>query len=241
MILLWYLAAWIQILSKRFVQSLGFFLYFSFSVSSFYFQRDNFLMISIFSPPILQSGLCSGNLLRFAISDGGLSSVDGKLVKADLHYLEKPNRARAFADSYSKVSWKIYPLHTTNFSFNWLMILTEIDTGDHDLVYVKVGLCVFICVFFKKKENRLINHWTTAFVQLICCFDTLAMLSHEYIPQWAYILLIPADITDTSGQGFRFSSTVVSPWMHLGSVRLGRCKNFINLLAWSHNPTKVGS
>jgi hypothetical protein len=104
MILLWYLAAWIQILSKRFVQSLGFFLYFSFSVSSFYFQRDNFLMISIFLPPILQSGLCSGNLLRFAISDGGLSSVDGKLVKADLHYLEKPNRARAFADSYSKVS-----------------------------------------------------------------------------------------------------------------------------------------
>lgn len=30
--------------------------------------------------------------------------MDGKLVKADLHYLEKPNRARAFADSYSKVS-----------------------------------------------------------------------------------------------------------------------------------------
>jgi hypothetical protein len=50
MILLWYLAAWIQILSKRFVQSLGFFLYFSFSVSSFYFLRDNFLMISIFLP-----------------------------------------------------------------------------------------------------------------------------------------------------------------------------------------------
>ncbi|XP_073260888.1 uncharacterized protein [Populus alba] len=51
---------------------------------------------------IQKSGLCSGNLLRFAISDGGLSFVDGKLVKADLHYLEKPNRARAFADSYSK-------------------------------------------------------------------------------------------------------------------------------------------
>lgn len=52
----------------------------------------------------LQTGLQAGNLLRFAISDGGLSFVDGKLEKADLHYLGKPNRARAFADSYSKVS-----------------------------------------------------------------------------------------------------------------------------------------
>ncbi|KAJ6876417.1 hypothetical protein NC652_035709 [Populus alba x Populus x berolinensis] len=91
---------------KGLCQSLGFFLYFSFFVSSFYFQLDNFLMISIFLPPILQSGLCSGNLLRFAISDGGLSFVDGKLVKADLHYLEKPNRARAFADSYSKIMFQ---------------------------------------------------------------------------------------------------------------------------------------
>ncbi|KAJ6970759.1 snurportin-1 [Populus alba x Populus x berolinensis] len=55
---------------------------------------------------IQKSGLCSGNLLRFAISDGGLSFVDGKLVKADLHYLEKPNRARAFADSYSKIMFQ---------------------------------------------------------------------------------------------------------------------------------------
>lgn len=48
-------------------------------------------------------GLRSGNLLRFSIGDGGLSTVDGKLEKADLHYLGKSNRARAFADSYSKV------------------------------------------------------------------------------------------------------------------------------------------
>jgi hypothetical protein len=76
-------------------------------------------------------------------------------VKADLHYLEKPNRARAFADSYSKVSWKIYPLHTTNFSFNWLTILTEIDTGDHDLVYVKFGhcfMCIYLCFFSIKRR-----------------------------------------------------------------------------------------
>ncbi|KAJ6374499.1 hypothetical protein OIU78_030081 [Salix suchowensis] len=55
---------------------------------------------------IQKSGLCTGNLLRFAISDGGLSFVDGKLVKADLHYLEKPNRARAFADSFSKIMFQ---------------------------------------------------------------------------------------------------------------------------------------
>ncbi|KAK8486406.1 hypothetical protein V6N12_030492, partial [Hibiscus sabdariffa] len=52
---------------------------------------------------IEKSGLQSGILLRFAIGDGGLSFVDGKLEKADLIYLGKSNRARAFADSYSKV------------------------------------------------------------------------------------------------------------------------------------------
>ncbi|KAL2934492.1 Snurportin-1 [Bienertia sinuspersici] len=51
---------------------------------------------------LLKSGLSPGNLLRFSISDGGLTFVDGKLEKADLQYQDKPNRARAFADSYSK-------------------------------------------------------------------------------------------------------------------------------------------
>ncbi|CAO2826983.1 unnamed protein product [Amaranthus hypochondriacus] len=50
-----------------------------------------------------KSGLCPGNLLRFLINDGGLTFVDGKLEKADLLYQDKTNRARAFADSYSKV------------------------------------------------------------------------------------------------------------------------------------------
>lgn len=35
--------------------------------------------------------------------EDGLTFVDGKLEKADLQYLGKANRARAFADSYSKV------------------------------------------------------------------------------------------------------------------------------------------
>ncbi|XP_073029696.1 uncharacterized protein [Primulina eburnea] len=55
---------------------------------------------------IQKTGLQAGNLLRFAISEGGLCFVDGKLERADLHYLGKPNRARAFADSYSKVMFQ---------------------------------------------------------------------------------------------------------------------------------------
>lgn len=50
-----------------------------------------------------QTGLQSGNLIRFAVNDGGLTFVNGKLEKADLHYIGKVHRARAFADSYSKV------------------------------------------------------------------------------------------------------------------------------------------
>lgn len=52
-----------------------------------------------------QTELHPGNLLRFTVGEGGLRFLDGKLEKADLQYLGKVNRARAFADSYSKVSW----------------------------------------------------------------------------------------------------------------------------------------
>lgn len=61
------------------------------------------LIIIIFN---FQSGLQSGSLLKFAIGNGGLSFVDGKLEKSDLNYLGKSNRARMFADSYSKVRRK---------------------------------------------------------------------------------------------------------------------------------------
>jgi hypothetical protein len=64
---------------------------------------SQFLTLCILNFFNFQSELRSGNLLRFAISDGGLSFVNGMLEKADLHYLGKSNRARAFADSYSKV------------------------------------------------------------------------------------------------------------------------------------------
>ncbi|KAG5019601.1 hypothetical protein JHK87_015456 [Glycine soja] len=55
---------------------------------------------------IQQSGLHSGCLLRFSIGEGGFVLMDGKLEKADLHYLGKANRARASADSFSKVMFQ---------------------------------------------------------------------------------------------------------------------------------------
>lgn len=59
-----------------------------------------------------KSGLCPGSLLRFSINDGGLTFVDGKLEKADLQYQGKPNRARAFADSYSKIVFQYMARHS---------------------------------------------------------------------------------------------------------------------------------
>lgn len=61
---------------------------------------------------IEQTGLQTGNLLRFAISQGGLCFADGKLQSADLHYVGKPNRSRAFADSYSKVMFQYMARHS---------------------------------------------------------------------------------------------------------------------------------
>lgn len=61
---------------------------------------------------IQKTGLQPGNLLRFGINDGGLTFVNGKLEKADLLYQDKPNRARAFADSYSKVVFQYMARHT---------------------------------------------------------------------------------------------------------------------------------
>lgn len=84
-------------------------------------QDDGKLLTSDDPPAVLgclnqefihESGLCAGNLLRFAINDGGLSFVDGKLERADLHYLGKSNRARAFADSYSKIVFQYAVRHS---------------------------------------------------------------------------------------------------------------------------------
>ncbi|XP_007037977.2 PREDICTED: snurportin-1 isoform X2 [Theobroma cacao] len=84
--------------------------------------QDNGKLVTSDDPPVLfgyldgdiiqKSGLHSGNLLRFAVSDGGLSFVDGKLDKADLNYLGKANRGRAFADSYSKVVFQFTVRHS---------------------------------------------------------------------------------------------------------------------------------
>ncbi|KAK7411027.1 hypothetical protein VNO78_02363 [Psophocarpus tetragonolobus] len=61
---------------------------------------------------IQQSELHSGCLLRFSIGQGGIILVDGKLEKADLNYLGKANRARASADSFSKVMFQYSVRHS---------------------------------------------------------------------------------------------------------------------------------
>lgn len=52
----------------------------------------------------VQSNLRPGNLLRFAVKDERVKLVDGKMEISELQFVGKPNRARAFADSHSKVS-----------------------------------------------------------------------------------------------------------------------------------------
>ncbi|XP_068666128.1 uncharacterized protein [Aristolochia californica] len=61
---------------------------------------------------IQKSGLRSGLLLRFAIHDGGLKVTDGKFEKADMQYVGKSTRARAFADSYSKILFQYTARHS---------------------------------------------------------------------------------------------------------------------------------
>ncbi|KAE8730917.1 Purple acid phosphatase 27 [Hibiscus syriacus] len=90
--------------------------------------QDDRKLVTSDDPPVLfgcldgdfieKSGVQSGNLLRFAIGDGGLSFVDGKLEKADLIYLGKSNRARTFADSYSKPV-EIIACRSSNASSNY--------------------------------------------------------------------------------------------------------------------------
>ncbi|KAK9113458.1 hypothetical protein Syun_020255 [Stephania yunnanensis] len=59
-----------------------------------------------------KSGLQSGSLLRFSVSEGGMRYADGKLEMTDMQYIGKVNRARAFADSYSKVLFQHTARHS---------------------------------------------------------------------------------------------------------------------------------
>ncbi|KAI3956559.1 hypothetical protein MKW92_026116 [Papaver armeniacum] len=61
---------------------------------------------------VLKSNLKPGNFLRFTVGDGGMSFVDGKLEKADLHYTNQAYRARASADSYSKILFQYAARHS---------------------------------------------------------------------------------------------------------------------------------
>ncbi|KAG6488993.1 snurportin-1-like [Zingiber officinale] len=61
---------------------------------------------------IQKSEFRAGNLLRFAIKDESVRVVDGKLEIGDLQFISKSNRARAFADSYSKVFFQYAARHS---------------------------------------------------------------------------------------------------------------------------------
>ncbi|XP_010250733.1 PREDICTED: snurportin-1 [Nelumbo nucifera] len=61
---------------------------------------------------VQKSGLRPGSFVRFAVSDEGMRFVDGKLEMANIHYIGKANRARAFADSYSKVLFQYAARHS---------------------------------------------------------------------------------------------------------------------------------
>lgn len=84
-------------------------------------QEDGKLITSD-DPPVIfgcldgifmqQSGLQSGCLIRFSIGEGGLVLIHGKLEKADLYYLGKANRARASADSFSKIMFQYSVRHS---------------------------------------------------------------------------------------------------------------------------------
>ncbi|XP_052181679.1 uncharacterized protein LOC127794542 [Diospyros lotus] len=86
-----------------------------------------------------KSGLRPENLLRFAVSDGGLNFVDGKLEKADLQYIGKANRARAFADSYSKVMFQYTVRHSPlriEHLLSSISSSSEDDSGVNDMEMV---------------------------------------------------------------------------------------------------------
>nr|XP_043614818.1 snurportin-1 [Erigeron canadensis] len=84
--------------------------------------QDNGQLVTSDDPPVVlgclnatfiqETGLNSGNLLRFAVNEGGLTFVDGKLEKANLQYVGKVHRARAFADSYSKIVFQYMVRHS---------------------------------------------------------------------------------------------------------------------------------
>ncbi|KAL3647036.1 hypothetical protein CASFOL_008004 [Castilleja foliolosa] len=86
---------------------------------------------------IQKTELQAGNLLRFAINEGGLCFADGKLERADLLYLGKSNRSRAFADSYSKVMFQYTARHSplsSDHLFASVNSTSEDNTCDTDMV-----------------------------------------------------------------------------------------------------------
>ncbi|KAL0925388.1 hypothetical protein M5K25_003714 [Dendrobium thyrsiflorum] len=84
--------------------------------------QDDGKLITSDDPPIVfgclereiiqKSSLQAGNFLRLSVIDECVRIVDGKLELGDLKFVGKANRARAFADSYSKVFFQYTARHS---------------------------------------------------------------------------------------------------------------------------------
>ncbi|KVI06211.1 snurportin-1 [Cynara cardunculus var. scolymus] len=88
---------------------------------------------------IQETGLHPGNLVRFAVNEGGLTFVDGKLEKADLQCLGKVHRARAFADSYSKIVFQYMVRHSPlriEHLFASMSMITEKENNTNEMEMV---------------------------------------------------------------------------------------------------------
>ncbi|KAG0465603.1 hypothetical protein HPP92_019767 [Vanilla planifolia] len=59
-----------------------------------------------------KEGLRAGNLIRFSIRDECVRLVDGKLELGDIQFTSKVNRARIFADGYSKIFFQYIARHS---------------------------------------------------------------------------------------------------------------------------------
>ncbi|PKA61271.1 hypothetical protein AXF42_Ash006168 [Apostasia shenzhenica] len=84
--------------------------------------HDGGKLITSDDPPIVvgcldrdflqQSGSQIGYLLRFTVKDESVRIADGKLQLGDIKFISRANRARAFADSYSKIFFQYAARHS---------------------------------------------------------------------------------------------------------------------------------
>ncbi|KAJ9568263.1 hypothetical protein OSB04_004229 [Centaurea solstitialis] len=138
--------------------------------------QDNGQLVTSDDPPVVlgclnavfiqETGLHPGNLVRFAVNEGGLTFVDGKLEKADLQYLGKVHRARAFADSYSKIVFQYMvrhsPLRIEHF-FASMSMISEQENNTNEMELLR-GLLITMAVRqLLTPDEKRVEHLVAAF------------------------------------------------------------------------------